>query len=90
MNQHLNIKIFGQVQGVSFRYQTQQQAQQLGLFGWVKNLGDNSVYIEVEGKEELLKQFLKWCQQGSWRAMVDKIQVTESEVKNFTNFRIEY
>jgi acylphosphatase len=59
----LNIKIFGQVQGVFFRGSAKQKAQDLGITGFVRNvLG--AVYIEAEGSEEALEQFLGWCRHG--------------------------
>ncbi|NIM22838.1 MAG: acylphosphatase, partial [Armatimonadetes bacterium] len=36
----VHIFISGRVQGVNFRYYTQQQAQSRGLKGWVRNLPD--------------------------------------------------
>ncbi len=39
--------ITGFVQGVSFRYYTHQQAVQLGLVGWVRNLTDEVYWVDV-------------------------------------------
>ena len=46
-----HIFFYGRVQGVGFRYYAVQKANQLGLTGWVKNLYDGSVEMEVEGQE---------------------------------------
>lgn len=51
-----HIFFYGRVQGVGFRYYAVQKANQLGLTGWVKNLYDGSVEMEVEGQEELIDQ----------------------------------
>lgn len=45
---HLNIE--GKVQGVGFRFFTQQQAIENDLVGWVKNKSNGTVEAEVEGK----------------------------------------
>ena len=39
----------GQVQGVGFRYRSAWIAQSLGLTGWVSNLWDGRVEMEVQG-----------------------------------------
>ncbi|MCD4761260.1 acylphosphatase [bacterium] len=90
MIKHLNIKIFGKVQGVSFRYNSKIKANQLGVLGFVKNQPDGTVYAEIEGEEDNLKEFLLWCQQGpSWAKVID-FQTEEGQFKNFTDFKIEY
>ena len=48
---HLEIKIFGKVQGVFFRSSARQKAGELGLSGFAENLADGSVEIEAEGGE---------------------------------------
>ena len=53
-----HIFFYGRVQGVGFRYYAVQKANQLGLTGWVKNLYDGSVEMEVEGQEELIDQLI--------------------------------
>lgn len=52
----------GRVQGVGFRYQAYYFAKQLNLTGWVKNLNDDRVEMEVQGSAnriDLLIQSLK-------------------------------
>ena len=50
----LHYIFYGSVQGVGFRYQAYYMARKLGLSGWVKNLYDGTVEMEVQGKEELI------------------------------------
>jgi hypothetical protein len=47
--QRVEATVYGRVQGVSFRYYTQQKARQLGLTGWVANHPDGSVRLVAEG-----------------------------------------
>jgi acylphosphatase len=81
---HLNINVFGKVQGVFFRVYTQKKAEELGLRGFVQNEPDGSVYIEAEGAETILKDFTAWCNVGSPDAEVSKVIITEGEIKKFT------
>ena len=89
MRKHLNIKIFGLVQGVSFRYYSQDKARELGIGGLVRNDRDGSLYIEVEGEGEDLKKFVEWCRQGPGSARVERVEVEEGEVCDYQEFRIE-
>ena len=87
---HLNIHVFGIVQGVSFRANTQHRAEALGLTGFVCNDPDDTVYIEVEGNEDDLARLVSWCHQGPDLAQVTKVEVTAGELRNFRDFRITW
>lgn len=86
MFKHLNIKIYGKVQGIFFRYSAKEVADNLKLRGFAKNLDDGTVYIEIEGEKESLNKFLAWCKKGPSLAKVERLDVTESELKNFPKF----
>jgi acylphosphatase len=86
---HLNITITGNVQGVHFRDGTKAVADQLSLAGFVKNIQDGSVYIEVEGDIQMLDEFIEWCQEGPERAEVKNVELQEGELRNFSNFIIK-
>ena len=45
---------------MGFRYYAVQKANQLGLTGWVKNLYDGSVEMEVEGEEPLIDELINF------------------------------
>jgi acylphosphatase len=83
---HLNITVFGKVQGVFFRAATKAVADQLGIKGFVKNQEDGSVYIEAEGDDFSMESFLEWCNEGPQKAKVEKVEQAEAELKNYRNF----
>lgn len=85
---HLNITVYGKVQGVFFRASTKAVADQLGVKGLVKNQKDGSVYIEAEGDDFSMDSFLEWCHEGPQKAVVEKVETTEGEVKNYRNFEV--
>ncbi len=85
----VHIKIHGIVQGVFFRQFTRQTANELGIKGWVRNDDDGTVEIEAQAPTEFLNLFIKWCHHGPEKAVVNKVTVTESPVKNFTSFEIK-
>jgi len=88
MLKHFNIKVSGRVQGVFFRVSTQKKAKLLGIMGWVKNQPDGSVYIEAEGTETQLAQFLAWCAEGPLNAVVSSLEKNRGTLQNFKSFRI--
>lgn len=85
---HLSLKIFGQVQGVFFRASAKQEADALGLRGFVRNEPDGTVYAQVEGDSAALDAFVRWCHSGSSDAVVERVDVEESEARHFTDFRV--
>lgn len=70
---NLSLKIFGKVQGVFFRSFAKKQADEAGIFGWIKNNPDGSVSLEAEGGEDVLKKFLKQMEKGSPKAEVKDV-----------------
>jgi acylphosphatase len=90
MFKHLNIRVYGKVQGVNYRSAVRQKALAFGLVGLVRNELDDSVYIEIEGEIAKIDKFLKWCRKGSWFAKVVKIEVVEGLIKHYVGFVIDY
>ncbi len=85
------ITIQGDVQGVSFRYYAQQEAQKLGLAGFVQNMPGGEVYAEVEGGRQAIEKFIAWCRQGSPWARVKKVKYQLSQdLVGFKDFKIKY
>ena len=72
-NASVNILVSGMVQGVFFRASVLEQAQRLGLSGWVKNLADGGVEIVAEGPKHALDQLVAWCKHGPPSAEVDHV-----------------
>jgi acylphosphatase len=82
------IKVSGKVQGVFFRASTKDQADALGIYGFVRNEPDGSVYIEAEADAATIDQFLAWCKEGPRMARVDRCEVSEKEAVGFKAFEI--
>ncbi|MEI8006536.1 MAG: acylphosphatase [Bacteroidota bacterium] len=85
---HYNITISGQVQKIGFRFSAMHSAYRYGVQGIVKNMNDGKVYIEAEGEDSNLDDFLQWCRRGPLGAKVDNVGVEEGEMKNFLSFDI--
>jgi acylphosphatase len=87
---HLSIHIEGKVQGVFFRASTKEKADELDIKGFVQNENNGSVYIEAEGEEDALKEFMIWCKNGPSRAIVHNISIIEGILENFSDFKINH
>jgi acylphosphatase len=71
----LHLIITGRVQGVFFRQAAAEQARNLGISGWARNLNDGSVEIVGEGKRRDLDILLAWAHRGPSHARVDRVEV---------------
>jgi acylphosphatase len=71
----LKAEIFGDVQGVGFRYFAQSHARRLGLEGYVRNRYDGAVEVEAEGRVDDLDQFLAALRQGPRSARIEDVRV---------------
>ncbi len=60
----VRVVIKGRVQGVGFRYWTQDKARDLGLDGWVRNRPDGDVEALFAGPETAVREMLAACWRG--------------------------
>ena len=89
----IHVIVKGKVQGVFFRASTKQQAIDLGITGWVKNLSDGSVEVVSEGSSVKIEQLLSWLYHGPKLAEVKElVLISDDSVRSqtFTTFRIIY
>lgn len=89
MAEHLNIHVYGRVQGVFYRASAMDIANTLGIKGFARNEKDGSVYIEAEGENDALKKFIDWCNQGPARASVERVTTEKADMKNYSNFAVQ-
>jgi acylphosphatase len=84
-----HVKITGRVQGVYYRASMLQEAQKLGLTGWVMNCPDGSVEAIAEGSRGKIEQLIAWCQCGPPGARVTDVDVRwETPEHAFRGFAI--
>ena len=75
----VRVRIEGQVQGVGYRYWTQQQATMLGLDGWVRNRRDGGVEAVLAGPRESVEEMIALCRAGPRSARVDMVKVLQED-----------
>lgn len=72
MTTSLQIFFEGNVQGIGFRWSVKQIAKGFDVTGWVKNLPDGRVELQVGGEEEEVRAFLEAIGQSELRAHIRK------------------
>lgn len=84
-----HIYFSGMVQGVGFRYRATYLAQSKELTGWVKNLFDGRVEMEVQGEEDHIERFLKELQ-GQRFLSVDGMETADIPCVEESKFKVVY
>lgn len=77
----------GRVQEVGFRYTAFYLAEELGLSGWVSNLDDGRVEMELQGTPEKIELLL--CRiNGKGRISITKMEEEERPLGQQDGFRV--
>jgi acylphosphatase len=83
-----HVFVSGRVQGVFFRQKTKQQAESLGVTGWVRNLPGDRVEAVFEGDEAAVKALVEYCHHGPSSARVTGFDVTwEPYLGEYNDFK---
>ncbi|WP_144509731.1 acylphosphatase [Bacillus sp. FJAT-22090] len=64
MKQRAHIHMYGDVDGVGFRFLVKQKAQSLRLKGYCMQNEKNDIVIEIEGDTKSLDEFIEYIQKG--------------------------
>jgi len=75
----LRVVVSGRVQGVGFRYWTQDVAMGLGLSGWVRNRRDGGVEALISGPRPVVNEMLARFWQGPRAARVEGVSAEETD-----------
>ncbi|WP_022749403.1 acylphosphatase [Lachnobacterium bovis] len=65
-------KVYGEVQAVGFRHFSKVVADKHNLTGYVQNEYDGSVTIEVQGEEEVVRNFLDEIEKVSYHVGISR------------------
>ena len=69
----------GRVQGVFFRASTREQATELGLRGYARNLHDGRVEVLAVGDVQALERLAEWLKHGPPHAHVTRVERIEAD-----------
>jgi len=74
----VKVRIYGRIQGVWYRGWTETEANELGLFGWVRNRQDGSVEALLIGQKPSVDIMLKRLGEGPPAAKVERVETEEA------------
>jgi acylphosphatase len=72
------IRVSGRVQGVGYRDALCEQAERLGVRGWVRNCVDGSVEAILQGNHDSVKRLIDWARRGPPAARVSGLEESDA------------
>ena len=83
-----HLSITGRVQGVFFRAWSREQADELGVRGWIRNRPDGHVEAHVEGDQAAVEALIDRLRSGPPAAKVDDLRTWDADVIDFDDFEV--
>lgn len=80
--------VTGKVQGVFYRQATLEEANALGITGWVRNLTTGDVEVLICGEEAAVELMCDWLWEGSPGAQVENVEIVPLPWQEYTAFMI--
>jgi acylphosphatase len=85
-----HVWVKGRVQGVGFRAHVEYYANQIGVTGWVRNVGWDTVEAVAEGTRVQVERFIQMMKEGPRMSRVDESKVEWEDVTGeFREFRVK-
>tara|TARA_Y100000034_G_scaffold72410_1_gene87296 strand:- start:196 stop:471 length:276 start_codon:yes stop_codon:yes gene_type:complete len=88
MKKAVKINIKGSVQGVFFRNYIKENAEDLNLKGFVRNLAKGGVEIFAEGEVDAVDKIVEICKKGPKHSVVKEVLIEEQPFQDFKDFKI--
>jgi acylphosphatase len=85
-----HLSITGRVQGVFFRAWSREQADELGVKGWIRNRPDGHVEAHVEGEESAVEAMIERLRGGPPAAQVEHVRTWDADVCDFDDFEVRH
>jgi acylphosphatase len=86
----IHIWVKGRVQAVGFRAHVEYYALQIGVSGWVRNVGWDTVEAVAEGTRDQVDRFIEMVKTGPPASRVDDARVEEETVSGLQGFTVKY
>ena len=90
MEKAVSVRVDGRVQGVWFRWYAVEEAERLGVRGWIRNEPDESVSGHFEGPADAVDALVAWCGRGPSSASVHHVAVTPARTTGAEEFTVRY
>lgn len=86
----MHVRVSGRVQGVFYRAYTKNQAQELGIRGWVRNVPGGGVEAVLEGERQKVGELVSLMKAGPDGSMISGFELSELKCKGYDDFKIIY
>ena len=86
MKKAVKLFILGIVQGVFFRAYIKENADRLGLKGYVRNLEDGKVEAFIQGDSDKVNEMIERCRQGPKFSQIKSVEVKEEKLQELNDF----
>jgi acylphosphatase len=85
-----HLSISGRVQGVFYRAWAREQAEHLGVAGWIRNRPDGHVEAHVEGEQTAVDRMIEELRGGPPAARVEDLRSWDVEACDFDSFEVRH
>jgi acylphosphatase len=82
------VLVSGRVQGVFFREECRQRAEEAGVSGSARNLDDGRFEACFEGDAAAVERLVEWCRSGPSAARVSGVEVFDEDPRGESGFRV--
>ncbi len=87
--ERVHVWVKGRVQNVGFRAHVQYSARQIGVTGWVRNVGYDTVEAVAEGEREKVERLVDAMKRGPRGSQVDESNVEwQNATGEFADFQM--
>lgn len=88
MKKAIRLYLSGLIQGIFFRGFIKENAEKLGVKGFVRNLEDGRVEIFIEGNPEEVNKMVAICKKGPKHAEIKKVEEKSEKFQSFKTFKV--
>lgn len=88
MKKSIRLFITGSLQPTFFNQFVKENADKLGIKGFVRKREDNRIEIFLEGPIDMVKQMIPLCERGPQHSLIRNVEQKDEKFQDFRDFRI--
>jgi len=88
MKKSVRLSISGSVQGMFFRQFIKENADQLNVRGFIRNLETGNVEVFLEGNNEEVERMIEVCKKGTPHSLIRDVSILNEKFQDFRDFKI--
>jgi len=88
MKKSKRLFISGSVQPMFFNQFIKENAEKLGVKGFVRSLEDGRIEIFIEGDVDSIEQMVPLCRRGPQHSLIRKVEEKEEKFQDFKEFKV--